>query len=155
MSNAVKYTPDNGTICLTVNELPTIIESSGCYEFIFEDNGIGMSKEYLEHIFEPFSRAEDTRTNKVQGTGLGMSITQNIVHMMNGKILVESEEGKGSKFTITMHLKYRIIKIYLPKNLQDLMYLLQTMTRFSVNQPAVCLMKLVLIVNGYLLAKKL
>ena len=105
MSNAVKYTPDNGTICLTVNELPTIIESSGCYEFIFEDNGIGMSKEYLEHIFEPFSRAEDTRTNKVQGTGLGMSITQNIVHMMNGKILVESEEGKGSKFTITMHLK--------------------------------------------------
>lgn len=105
MSNAVKYTPDNGTICLTVNELPTIIESSGCYEFIFEDNGIGMSKEYLEHIFEPFSRAEDTRTNKIQGTGLGMSITQNIVHMMNGKIIVESEEEKGSRFTITIHLK--------------------------------------------------
>lgn len=105
MGNAVKYTPDGGTIKLIVNEKPTHGQLYGCYEFVVEDNGIGMSKEYLEHIFEPFSRAEDSRSSKVQGTGLGMAITQNIVRMMNGDIRVESEEGKGSRFTVTVLLK--------------------------------------------------
>ncbi|MCI9077519.1 MAG: transporter substrate-binding domain-containing protein [Lachnospiraceae bacterium] len=105
MGNAVKYTPDNGNIILTVREAPSHNESTGYYEFIFEDNGIGMPAEYIEHIFEPFSRVEDVRTSKIQGTGLGMAITQNIIHMMDGDIIVKSEEGKGSKFTITLFLK--------------------------------------------------
>ncbi|MDE6617203.1 MAG: transporter substrate-binding domain-containing protein [Lachnospiraceae bacterium] len=105
MGNAVKYTPDNGNISLTVKESPSHNNSKGYYEFIFEDNGIGMPAEYIERIFEPFSRVEDVRTSKIQGTGLGMAITQNIIHMMGGEITVESEEGKGSKFTITLLLK--------------------------------------------------
>lgn len=105
MGNAVKYTPDNGNISLTVKESPSHNKSTGYYEFIFEDDGIGMPAEYIERIFEPFSRVEDVRTSKIQGTGLGMAITQNIIHMMDGEIIVESEEGKGSKFTITLFLK--------------------------------------------------
>jgi len=105
MGNAIKYTPDNGNITLTVKEAPSHNEATGYYEFIFEDNGIGMPAEYIERIFEPFSRVEDVRTSKIQGTGLGMAITQNIIHMMDGDIIVESEEGKGSKFTITLFLK--------------------------------------------------
>jgi len=105
MSNAVKYTPDGGEISFAVREQAAPICSTGCYEFIVEDNGIGMSEEYLSHIFEPFSRAEDLRTSKIQGTGLGMAIAQNIVHMMNGNITVESQLGKGSKFTVTICLK--------------------------------------------------
>ena len=105
MSNAVKYTPDGGEIIFTVREQAVSTSSTGCYEFTIEDNGIGMSEEYLTHIFEPFSRAEDLRTSKIQGTGLGMAITQNIVHMMNGNITVESQLGKGSKFTVTIYLR--------------------------------------------------
>ncbi len=105
MSNAIKYTPDGGEINFTVREQAVTTRSTGCYEFIVEDNGIGMSEEYLAHIFEPFSRAEDLRTSKIQGTGLGMAITQNIVHMMNGNITVESQLGKGSKFTVTIYLR--------------------------------------------------
>ncbi len=105
MGNAVKYTPDGGEISFTVREQAVPTSSTGCYEFTVEDNGIGMSEEYLTHIFEPFSRAEDLRTSKIQGTGLGMAITQNIVHMMNGSITVESQLGKGSKFTVTIYLR--------------------------------------------------
>ena len=105
MGNAVKYTLDGGNIRLTVTEKPIHRHLIGCYEFIFEDNGIGMSEEYMKHIFEPFSREEDSRSSKIQGTGLGMSITQNIVRMMDGDIQVESEVGKGSRFTVTIYLK--------------------------------------------------
>ena len=105
MSNAVKYTPDGGEISFTVREQAVQTSSTGCYEFIVEDNGMGMSEEYLAHIFEPFSRAEDPRTSKIQGTGLGMAIAQNIVQMMNGNITVESQLGKGSKFTVTIYLR--------------------------------------------------
>lgn len=105
LSNAIKYTPDGGKISLTVSEKPSSTPKASRYELVFEDNGIGMTKEYLEHIFEPFTRAEDLRTSKIQGTGLGMPITQNIVRMMNGSIAVESEVGKGSKFTVNIFLK--------------------------------------------------
>ncbi len=105
MSNAIKYTPDGGEISFTVREQAVPTSSTACYEFIVEDNGIGMSEEYLAHIFEPFSRAEDLRTSKIQGTGLGMAIAQNIVHMMNGNITVESQIGKGSKFTVAIYLR--------------------------------------------------
>lgn len=105
MGNAIKYTPDGGEISLTVREVPLSKPSIGCYEFIFADNGIGMSKEFQKHIFEPFKREEDLRISKIQGTGLGLSITQNIVHMMNGTIEVESEPGEGSVFKVTLFLK--------------------------------------------------
>lgn len=90
MSNSVKYTPDGGKIRLSITEKPSGNDKFGCYEFVFEDNGIGMSKEYLEHIFEPFSRAADERVNRIIGTGLGMPISRNIVRMMGGDIKVES-----------------------------------------------------------------
>lgn len=75
------------------------------YRFVITDNGIGMKKEYLEHIFEPFSRQENSVTNRVQGTGLGMAITKNIIDMMSGIIQVESEEGKGSTFEVIFEFR--------------------------------------------------
>ena len=105
ISNAVKYTPENGMIRVSITEKPTNRPKIGCYEFVFEDNGIGMSKDFLSHMFEPFSRAHDKRVLKQQGTGLGMAITRNIIRMMNGDVKVESELNKGSKFTATIFLE--------------------------------------------------
>lgn len=105
MSNSIKYTPEGGVITVSVTEKPTPQNKMACYEFIFEDNGIGMEQEFIDKIFEPFERAEDLRISKIQGTGLGMAITKNIVSMMGGEIAIESEVGKGSKFTITIFLK--------------------------------------------------
>lgn len=105
MSNAVKYTPEKGQIDLTITEKSTKQTRIGCYEFIFADNGIGMTPEFLERVFEPFERAEDERVNKEQGTGLGLAITKNIINMMDGDIKVESKLGEGSKFIVTIYLK--------------------------------------------------
>ncbi len=105
LSNAIKYTPDGGQIRLTVSEKTTNNNRVGCYEFIIEDNGIGMSEEFLASIYEPFTRARDSQVEKIQGTGLGMSITRNIVRMMNGDIKVESKLGEGSRFTVTIYLR--------------------------------------------------
>lgn len=108
MSNAIKYTPPGGNINLSITEKSTNKSKVGCYEFIFEDNGIGMNKEFLGHFFEPFTRnRNDNRVEKIQGTGLGMPITKNIVQMMNGNINVESELNKGTKITVTFFLKLR------------------------------------------------
>ena len=105
MGNAVKFTPEGGTITLHINEKPSHIQGSGCYEFIFADTGIGMQKEFLEKIYEPFSREESGDSRKIEGTGLGMSIARNIVRMMNGDIQIESEPGVGSRFTVMVYLK--------------------------------------------------
>jgi len=105
LSNAIKYTPAGGTIDLKINELHSAFPNIGQYEFVFTDNGIGMPGEYITHIFEPFSRAEDSRISKIQGTGLGMAITENIVRMMNGTINVKSELGSGSCFTVSIPLE--------------------------------------------------
>lgn len=107
LGNAVKYTPPGGSIDMEISEKMSKSYGYGCYEFVIRDNGIGMSPEYVKKIFDPFSRAEDSRVSKVEGTGLGMTIAQNIVRMMNGSIQVESELGKGSKFTVTVFLKQR------------------------------------------------
>lgn len=107
LSNAVKYTPEGGKISLTIRESAAASPRKGQFEFVFTDNGIGMSAEFLPHIFEPFTRAEDSRISKTQGTGLGMAITENIVHMMNGTIEVVSELGKGSTFTVAIPLGCR------------------------------------------------
>ena len=105
LGNAVKYTPDGGRLKIEVTEKSSILYDRSCYEFIFEDNGIGMSEEFLSHIFDPFGRAEDTRINKIEGTGLGMTITQNLVRLMNGNIDVESKVNEGSRFIVTIYLK--------------------------------------------------
>lgn len=105
LSNAVKYTPEGGKVQFILSEKPFRRKNVGCYEIIFEDNGIGMSKEFLERLFEPFTRAEDGRVSKIQGTGLGMTITRNIVQLMNGRIDVKSEPDKGTKFTVTIFLR--------------------------------------------------
>ena len=105
MGNAVKFTPEGGKISIFIEEKPSAIRGCGYYEFTFEDTGIGMEKEYIDKIFEPFSRAADSRTSKIEGTGLGMSIAVNIARMMKGDIKVDSELGKGSRFTVTVYLK--------------------------------------------------
>jgi len=105
MSNAVKYTPEGGKIALSIRERPTNRPRIGCYEFVFEDNGIGMSKEFIPKLFDPFTRADDERAERQQGTGLGMSITRNVIRMMNGDIQVESELNKGSRFTATVFME--------------------------------------------------
>ncbi|MBS6341501.1 MAG: response regulator [Eubacterium limosum] len=111
LSNAIKYTPEGGKITLLINERASIISKKAQYEFVFTDNGIGMEQEFLVKIFEPFSRAEDSRISKIQGTGLGMAITDNIVHMMNGIIDVKSEPGKGSQFIVTVPLELQIEEV--------------------------------------------
>ncbi|MGN0424523.1 MAG: response regulator [Acetatifactor sp.] len=111
MSNAVKYTPDGGKIRLSISERPVLHPMIGCFEVVFEDNGIGMSEEFLSQIFEPFTRSnEDHHVKSVQGTGLGMAISRNIVRMMGGDIKVESKLGVGSRFTVTMYLKLQDTK---------------------------------------------
>ena len=105
LGNAVKYTPAGGKLDFDITEKPSQIFGYGCYEFVFSDNGIGMSEEFQRKIFEPFSRAEDSRVSKIEGTGLGMTIVLNIIQKMNGNITVESKEGVGSKFTVTVFLK--------------------------------------------------
>ena len=105
MSNAIKYTPNGGRISLRIRETPTRTPGFGHYEFIFEDNGYGMTEEFQKHLFEPFARANDKQTAGIQGTGLGMAITRNIVRMMGGDITVDSVYSKGSKFTVNMYLK--------------------------------------------------
>ncbi|MDE7223716.1 MAG: response regulator [Acetatifactor sp.] len=107
VSNAVKYTPEGGRIHIELSERPSGQIKTGCYEFVFEDNGIGMSQEFLTHLFEPFERAEDVRISKTQGTGLGMPIARNIIRMMGGDIQVESQLEKGSRFTVQILLKYQ------------------------------------------------
>ena len=101
LSNAVKYTEKNGTISLVVEGYGN--NGQTCHlRFIVSDNGQGMSSEFVEKIFEPFSRETNSMTNKIQGTGLGMSITKSIIDLMGGTIDIQSELGKGSVFTVDL-----------------------------------------------------
>ena len=105
LSNAVKYTPAGGTISFRIMQKTTFRHGYGDYTFIIKDNGIGMSPDFVDHIFEPFERESTVTQSGIQGTGLGMAITKNIVEMMGGTIIVESEVGKGSTFTVELGLK--------------------------------------------------
>lgn len=105
ISNAIKYTLEEGNIDLYITEKNANKEKIGCYEIIVQDNGIGMSEEYLKNLFIPFERANDSRINHIKGTGLGMPIVKNIVEMMNGDIQVESKLDVGTKFIITIFLE--------------------------------------------------
>lgn len=110
LSNAVKYTPAGGNITFRIMQKTTFKHGYGYYIFIIKDSGIGMSQEFVEHIFEPFERESTTTLTGIQGTGLGMAITKNIVEMMNGIITVESEINKGSKFIVELNLKLQDIE---------------------------------------------
>ncbi len=106
LSNAVKFTPEEGTISLSVRETGSAGSADRnyiYYEFTVQDNGIGMSAAFLEKIFQPFER--DRNVSRIEGTGLGMAITHNFVKMMNGEITVESEEGRGTRFNVTLPLE--------------------------------------------------
>ena len=105
VGNAVKFTPAGGTINIRVREKPC--PRSGCTTFVFsvKDNGIGMSPEFQQHVFDSFAREQTATRSGIQGTGLGMAITKNIVDMMGGTITLKSEQGKGSEFTVTLDCK--------------------------------------------------
>ena len=120
MSNAIKYTPDGGNITFSIEEKPNGFSELGCYEFTIEDNGIGMSPEFQKIMFDPFSRADDHRTTKVQGTGLGMAISRNIVNLMNGNIKVDSTLHKGTKITVTIYLELQEKEKEQDRNLMNL-----------------------------------
>ena len=105
IGNANKYTQDGGNIIVRVTEKPCTIKDYTTYEFRVKDTGTGMSPEFVEHIFDSFSRERSSTACGVQGTGLGMSITKSIVDMMNGTITVESEQGVGSEFVVTINFK--------------------------------------------------
>ena len=110
LSNAVKYTPAGGTVSFRIQQETTFHRGYGDYLFIVKDNGIGMSQEFVEHIFEPFEREASTTKTGIQGTGLGMAITKNIVDMMGGKITVRSEKGRGSEFRVDLSLKLQDVE---------------------------------------------
>lgn len=110
LSNAVKYTPAGGTVSFRIMQKTTFRHGYGDYVFTIKDNGIGMSREFVDHIFEPFEREATATQSGIQGTGLGMAITKNIVEMMNGTIHVESVAGKGSTFTVELSLKLQDVE---------------------------------------------
>ena len=102
LSNAIKFTPAGGTISFRVIEKPSPVSDLANFEFRIKDNGIGMSEEFQKTIFEAFTRERTSTVSGIQGTGLGMAITKNIVDMLGGVITVNSEEGKGSEFVVEL-----------------------------------------------------
>lgn len=104
-SNAIQYTADGGRIEISVKELEEIADSRASYQFVVKDNGIGMSESFQKRMFEPFERQQNTTMSGVPGTGLGLTITKRIVEMMGGNIEVDSVEGGGSKFTVTLEFR--------------------------------------------------
>lgn len=105
LSNAMKYTPDGGRVSFEVTELPQLSDRLARFRFTVTDNGYGMSEDYLKVLFDTFSREEDEITRQIQGTGLGMTITKNLVDLMGGVISVESEKGVGSTFVVELELQ--------------------------------------------------
>ncbi len=144
LSNAVKYTPDGGKIDFTVEACESNIYNHVRLKFIVSDNGIGMSEEFLSTLFEPFSREQSAATREIQGTGLGMTITKNIVNLMGGTIAVASKKGEGSTFTVELELavsdrrdvddtgfwkKHNIMKILVVDDEEDICVNVQTLMR--------------------------
>ena len=105
LSNAVKYTPSGGEICVEVQQQGTARREYANYVFRCCDTGLGMSEAFLERLFQPFERVQDTTGSRIAGTGLGMAITKNLVDLMNGDIRVRSQLGQGTSFTVTVPLK--------------------------------------------------
>ena len=105
LSNGIKFNRAGGTVSLRIKQLKQAPSGYGSYQFIIRDTGIGMKKEFKEHIFESFTREETSTVSGIQGTGLGMAITKHIVDMMGGSIELKSEEGHGSEFTVSLTFK--------------------------------------------------
>ncbi|MCI6018783.1 MAG: response regulator [Clostridiales bacterium] len=105
LSNAIKFTPPGGTVSVRVSQLPNAPEGKGRYELRVKDTGIGMSEEFAARVFNPFERERTSTVSKIQGTGLGMSISKNIIDMMGGTIEVHTEQGKGTEFIIRFELR--------------------------------------------------
>ena len=105
LSNGIKFNKTGGTISLRIKQMKSAPKGYGTYQFIIRDTGIGMKPEFQRHIFESFSREESSTVSGIQGTGLGMAITKNIVDMMGGEISVKSEEGQGSEFIVNLTFK--------------------------------------------------
>ena len=106
LSNAIKYSPRNSKIVFTVKQTPSF-QGLACYDFIIEDNGMGMSQEFLSHVFDAFSREHNSTASGVNGTGLGLAITKNLVETMGGTLEIESEQGKGTK--VSCHFTFNIL----------------------------------------------
>jgi len=105
LSNAIKFTPAGGTVSVRVRQLAGKVRGCGQYEFRIKDNGIGMSPEFAKKIFEPFERERTSTVSRIQGTGLGMAITKNIVDMMGGTVEVQTAQGKGTEFTVCVPMR--------------------------------------------------
>ena len=105
LDNAIKFTPAGGTVSVRVRQLAGKVRGCGQYEFRIKDNGIGMSQEFAQKIFEPFERERTSTVSGIQGTGLGMAITKNIVDMMGGTIEVQTAQGKGTEFTVCVPMR--------------------------------------------------
>ena len=105
LSNAIKFTPAGGTVSVRVRQLAGKVRGCGQYEFRIKDNGIGMSQEFAQKIFEPFERERTSTVSGIQGTGLGMATTKNIVDMMGGTIEVQTAQGKGTEFTVCVPMR--------------------------------------------------
>lgn len=105
LSNAIKFTPAGGTVVLTIRQKSRAPKGYGSYEICVKDTGVGMSEDFIGHIFEPFERERNTTASGIQGTGLGMAITKNIVDTMGGTIEVHSEQGKGTEFVINLDFR--------------------------------------------------
>ena len=105
VGNAIKFTPEKGKVHCSGSKVLSIYDGYSTFEFTCEDNGIGMDQEFVDKIFQPYERSKNVTSNEIEGSGLGMFISKNIVEMMNGEIYVESKKGEGTKFTVIFHLK--------------------------------------------------
>ena len=105
VGNAIKFTPEKGKVHCSGFKVLSIYDGYSTFEFTSEDNGIGMDQEFVDKIFQPYERSKNVTSNEIEGSGLGMFISKNIVEMMNGEIYVESKKGEGTKFTVIFHLK--------------------------------------------------
>lgn len=105
LSNAIKYTKENGHVKYSIIQDESIDENTAVYQFTVEDNGIGMSKEFLKHVFEAFERERSSTVSGIQGTGLGLSITKSLIDLMDGTIDIESDTGKGTKVQFWLHFR--------------------------------------------------
>ncbi|MDE6625899.1 MAG: transporter substrate-binding domain-containing protein [Lachnospiraceae bacterium] len=105
LSNAMKYTKAGGTVSVRIIQTESDPDGYASYQFRIKDNGIGMSEEFLKHVFEPFEREQTATVSGIQGTGLGLAITKNIIDMMNGTVEVESEVGKGTEFIVSFRFR--------------------------------------------------
>ena len=118
VSNAIKFTPTGGTINIRVTEKTCNLKDFTTFEFRIKDNGIGMSEEFQTHVFDAFSREQTSTKSGIEGTGLGMAVTRNIVDMMGGTISLTSKEGKGTEFVVTLNFKIRKV-LTMPMDIKE------------------------------------